>query len=81
MKPEQKATELIEKFGSNSLEVLEDTFVIWNIKRNQALKKLNQGNRSEDVLNALKICDRTLNYWNKVKNIIINKHHGRKINT
>ena len=55
------------------LEVLEETFTVWNIKRNQELERLNKGNRSEEVLRGLEICDRTLKYWNAVKNIIRNE--------
>lgn len=67
MKVHQKANELIKKFDTNALEVLNETFEVWNIKRNHALKKLNQGNRSDDVLKSLKICDTTLNYFRAVK--------------
>lgn len=73
MKPKDKATELTEKFGSNALSILNETFEVWNIKRNIEQKKLDQGNRSENVLRALNICDRTINYWKKVKNIIENE--------
>lgn len=73
MKPQEKATELMEKFGSNALDVLEETFIVWNIKRNHELDKLDNGNRSENVLRALDICDRTLSYWRTVKNIIRNE--------
>jgi hypothetical protein len=74
MKPQEKATELMEKFGSNALNVLEETFIVWNIKRNHELEKLDNGNRVENGLRALEICDRTLNYWRNVKKILLNKH-------
>lgn len=74
MKAENKAIDLIKKFNNNALDVLEETFIVWNIKRNHALKKLNEGNRSDNVLRDLNICDTTLNYWNKVKMEIINKN-------
>ena len=73
MKAEEKATELMDKFGSKSLEVLKETFIVWNIKRKQEIKQLNQGNRSDNVLRGLSICDRTLKYWNKVEQIINKK--------
>lgn len=73
MKAQEKAAELIKKFGGNALDVLEETFIVWNIKRKHELDKLNSGNRSENVLRGLNICDTTLNYWKKVKNIIENE--------
>lgn len=36
MKPKDKATELTEKFGSNALSILNETFEVWNIKRHLA---------------------------------------------
>ncbi len=70
MKAEEKATELVKKFGCNALEVLEETFIVWNIKREHAIKKINLDN-NEYNLKGLEICNRTLNYWNSVKQIIV----------
>ena len=81
MKAEEKTKELTEKFGNKALGVLEYTLDIWNTKREHAIEKLNNGNRSESVLNQLEVCDRTLIYWNKVK-AVINKtslHHQQPL--
>lgn len=75
MKAEEKATELVKKFGCNALEVLEETFIVWNIKRKHAIKKINIDN-NEANLKCLEICDRTLNYWNAVKQKIVINFDG-----
>lgn len=72
MKVHQKANELIKKFDTNALEVLSETFEVWNIKREIELNKMKQGNMSDNVLRSLRICDTTLNYWEKVKKEIEN---------
>ena len=78
MKPQEKATELIEKFGCNAIERVDYTLDIWKMKRGFDLDSLNKGNRSEKILRGLKICDRTLIYWNKVKIIINNELRDNK---
>ena len=43
MNPQEKATELIEKFGSNSINQIEYTIDIWETKRKFEINKLNKG--------------------------------------
>ena len=62
MKPKDKATELIDKFGSKSIEQVEYTLEIWEIKLRHAKK--------DNCKNGINICLRTLKYWNNVKFII-----------
>lgn len=62
MKPQEKATELIEKFGRKSLDILNETFRVWEIK----LKYAKEDKHKRGIL----ICENTLTYWNKVKEII-----------
>lgn len=59
MKPKDKATELIEKFGSKAIKRVEYTLDVWEIKLNQANK--------DNCKKGIGICLRTLKYWNKVK--------------
>lgn len=77
MKRQEKATELIDKFGSKSIDRVIETIDVWNIKREHELKKLNSGNRSDNVLRGLLICDRTLRYWNGVMIILKNKYETK----
>jgi hypothetical protein len=70
MNPQEKATELKDKFGDKALEFLEETFIVWNIKRDCEIERIHAGDTSEKVLRGLNICNRTLNYWNKVKDIL-----------
>lgn len=74
MKPQEKATELIEKFGSKSLEILEDTFVIWEYKkllRSQEMEAYQYNkDKQEKAKIGFDISVRTLKYWSKVKQII-----------
>lgn len=62
MKPINKAIELKSKFGSQSLQQVNYTIEVWTIKLNHAIK--NKCDKS------IRICNTTLVYWNKVKNII-----------
>jgi len=59
MSCQEKATELLDKFGSSALNQVEDTINTWTIKKNYA-----EDNRGLDI------CKRTLIYWNKVKDIL-----------
>jgi hypothetical protein len=77
MKPHEKAEELTKKFGIKALEILENTFEVWNIKRDIEIERINNG---DENLRGLKICNCTLSYWTKVKNLIQNEEinkHGR----
>jgi hypothetical protein len=62
MKPQEKAAELIDKFGSNSIKQVEYALDVWEIKLNHAKK--------DNFENEINICLRTLKYWNKVNTII-----------
>lgn len=74
MKPQEKATELIEKFGSKALEVLEETFDVWEYKmllRSQEMEAYQYDkDKYETAKRGFDISVRTLRYWNKVKEII-----------
>ena len=70
MKPQQKAVELIDKFDKKALNSVYYTIDIWNTKKNI---ELNKTDKNESVLRGLEICDRTLIYWDKVKQIIKTK--------
>lgn len=82
MKPQEKATELIEKFGSKSLDILEETFDIWEYKkliRSQEMVAYQYNkDKYETAKRGFDISVRTLSYWNKVKNIINNENRNNK---
>lgn len=81
MNPQDKATELIEKFGRSSINQIEYTIDIWKYKkliRSQELiaYKYNK-HKYETAKNGYNISQRTLKYWNKV-NAILKKHYEKK---
>lgn len=61
MNAKNKAIELKSKFGSQSIKQINYTIEVWEIKLKYAIK-----NNCDQSIN---ICNTTLKYWNKVKNI------------
>ena len=75
MSPQEKATELMDKFGSKSLEVLEETLWVWDYKKTLRTKEMGNSkynkNKYENAKRGFEISVRTLKYWNSVKDIIL----------
>jgi len=65
MKPQENATDLIKKFGSESLNILDETISIWETK----LKYAKQDNHKRGIRISLS----TIDYWKNIKEIIIYK--------
>lgn len=65
MKPQENATDLIKKFGSESLNILDETLDIWEAK----LKYAKRDNHERGI----RICLSTIDYWKNIKEIIKNK--------
>lgn len=65
MKPQENATDLIKKFGSESLSIIDETIIIWETK----LKYSKQDKHERGV----KICLSTIDYWKNIKEIIKQK--------
>ena len=74
MSPKEKATELLEKFGSNALDILQETLLVWEAKKllySQEMKAYKYSeNKYESAKRGFEISERTLKYWNKVKLLI-----------
>ena len=66
MKPQENATDLFEKFGSESLNILNETISIWETK----LKYARQDNHERGVRISLS----TIDYWKNIKEIIKTEH-------
>ena len=62
MKPQENATDLIKKFGSESLNILDETICIWETK----LKYAKQDNHERGI----RICFSTIDYWKNIKELI-----------
>ena len=75
MSSQEKATELMDKFGSKSLEVLEETLWVWDYKKTLRTKEMGNSkynkNKYENAKRGFEISVRTLKYWNSVKDIIL----------
>ena len=62
MKPQENADDLIKKFGSESLDILNETISIWETKLKYAIEDNHE--------RGISMCLSTINYWKNIYKII-----------